>query len=87
MTKWIFADVNHTVIRHAEDGSQFEWHRHEHPSNIAGHAAERWRSEGCPWPLPYKAAEPAPKAKPVSPDDYARSRRRDAGEPERNRRA
>jgi hypothetical protein len=85
MTKWIFADANHTTIRHAEDGSQFEWPRHTHPSNIAGHAAERWRSEGCPWPAPF--APEAPKVEPATPDDNARRVRREATDIGRHRRA
>jgi hypothetical protein len=85
MTKWVFANKDHTAIRRVEDGSTFEWHRREHLSNIHGHAAERWRHEGCPWPNPYKTeapkvrpATPAPKTKTIV-DDQARARRR-AGE-------
>jgi hypothetical protein len=85
MSKWVFADANHSVIKNVATGLSFEWPRHVHISNVHGHAAEAFRNQGCPWPLPYQAD--APKAKPATPDDNARSRRREASELERNRRA
>jgi hypothetical protein len=48
MSKYVFTNPEHTLVRCLDDGSTFELPRHTHPSNIAGHAAERWRSEGCP---------------------------------------
>ena len=75
MSKYVFTNPEHTLVRCLDDGSTFELPRHTHPSNIAGHAAERWRAEGCPAPAPYQAAT-------VTPDDADRRRRRggrDAG--------
>jgi hypothetical protein len=80
---WQFADKDHTTIRHVEEGIQFEWPRHVHPSNIHGHAAERWRNDGCPWPVAYSPE--APKLKPATADENARRTRRESSEPARNR--
>jgi hypothetical protein len=83
MSKRVFADANHTTIKSVETGASFHWPRHLRLSDVAGHAAEQFRAEGCPWPSSF-AAE-APKA--ATPDDCARRSRREAGELERNRRA
>jgi hypothetical protein len=77
--KYQFANAEHTIVR-AEDGSTFELPRHTHPSNIAGHAAEQWRREGCPTPDPYQELEPV-----RVPDDADRRRRRGAGDEQQRR--
>jgi hypothetical protein len=73
MSNYAFMNPEHTIVKCLDDGSTFELPRHVHPSNIAGHAAERWRAAGCPLPESYKAPEPA-----TTPDDFARRVRRDA---------
>ena len=79
MSKYVFANAEHTLVRCVDDGSTFELPRHTHPSNIHGHAAEEWRRQGCPTPEPY--AEPVKAA--VMPDDQARARRRAGGDDRR----
>jgi hypothetical protein len=74
--KYAFQNAEHTLVRCLDDGSTFELPRHTHPSNINGHAAERWRAAGCPTPAPYEAPT-------VTPDDNARARRR-AGDERRS---
>jgi hypothetical protein len=74
--RYVFTNPEHTLVKCLDDGSVFELPRHVHPSNIHGFAAERWRSEGCPAPIPYSV--PA-----VTPDDNARARRRGAGDEQR----
>src|SRR5262245_48433412 len=78
MSKYVFADAEHTIVKCLDDGSTFELPRHVHPSNINGFAAERWRADGCPAPEAYKA--------PVAPDDQARAQRRAASDDRRNAR-
>ena len=75
--KYQFVNAEHTIVR-ADDGSTFELPRDVHPSNIAGHAVEQWRREGCPAPMPYSV--PA-----VTPDDHARAQRRATDERRRVR--
>jgi hypothetical protein len=76
--KYVFANQEHTLVRCVEDNSVFELPRHVHPSNIAGHAAEQWRREGCPTPDPYRESEPV-----RTPDDADRRRRRGAADDRR----
>ena len=76
--KYQFANTEHKIVR-AEDGATFEIERHQHPSNVHGFAAERWRAEGCPAPAPYQVPQPA-----RTPDDQARAQRR-AGDEQRRR--
>src|SRR5262249_4820786 len=77
MSKYVFANAEHTLVKRVEDGATFEIERHQHPSNVHGFIAEQWRAEGCPTPAPYKAPEPV---KATVPDDQARARRRAAGD-------
>jgi hypothetical protein len=79
MSTYVFTNPEHTLVKCLEDNSVFELPRHVHPSNVAGHAAERWRADGCPTPEPY--AEPVKAA--VMPDDQARARRRAGGDDRR----
>jgi len=85
MSRYVFANPEHSVIRRLSDGAPFEIERHQNPANAHGAIAERWRMEGCSTPAPYKApfkaAEPLKPA--VTPDDHARARRRAAGEDRR----
>jgi hypothetical protein len=74
--KYQFANAEQTLVRYLDDGSMFQIERHQHPSNVHGFAAERWRASGCPAPDPYR--EPV-----RTPDDNARARRRAAGEEQR----
>ena len=79
MSKYVFANPAHTLVKRLDDGATFELPRHTHPSNIHGHAAEEWRRQGCPTPAPY-----AETVKPsVVPDDYARRARRSASDDRR----
>jgi len=73
MGAYTFANAAHTIVRCDADGSTFEVEPNQHPSNVHGFAAERWRSDGCPTPRPYRA--------PVKPvDDSDRRRRREAAD-------
>jgi hypothetical protein len=68
MTRWVFADANHTTIKNTETGAAFHWPRHAHISNVAGAAAEEFRNSGCPWPEPYN-----PEAMKVQPATQRRA--------------
>jgi hypothetical protein len=80
MSKYVFMNAEHTLVRCLDDGSTFELPRHTSPANIAGHAAERWRAAGCPTPDPHQELEPV-----RVPDDHARAQRRVSDERRRVR--
>jgi len=79
MSKYVFANPEHSVIRRLSDGATFEIERHQNPANVHGAIAEQWRMEGCPTPAPFKA----PFKAPVTPDDHARRVRRGAADDRR----
>jgi hypothetical protein len=73
MSNYTFTNPQHTQVRCDDDGATFEVEPGQHPSNVAGHAAEKWRAAGCPLPKPYQ-----PPVKAV--DDADRRRRREAAD-------